>query len=433
MNIKDLEGKKILIVGKGVEGNAAFSYLSKKLFHATIEQIDESEINDQKSFQSKFDIAVKSPGVHPNKILIPYTTPTNIFFANHMGKIIGVTGTKGKSTTSTLIYEMLKEQEIDAYLVGNIGKASLDILDNLSDQSVTVFELSSFQLQDLKYSPNIAIMLMITSEHLDYHGDMNAYILAKRNILNFQTTEDFAVINRDYPASNESDIATQGKVYYVSRERITENGCFTFDGKMILRRNGQSEEIITTEEIKLLGKHNLENACAAVMGAKLVGVSTKNIALVLRSFSGLEHRLEFIGHRDGIDFYNDSLSTIPEAAISAIEAFDGNVVTLIAGGHDRGLSYDELGKAIVRNNIHTLILFQTSGKQIWEAVQKAGGGSIKKYDVTSMQQAVILAVDETDKGKICLLSPASASFGLFKNYKDRGNQFKQAVLQLEII
>jgi len=428
MKLAQLNNKKIIIIGKGVEGEAAYNYLSKHLTNAKLKLVDQKDNKNYLKEQENFDLAIKSPGVAANLLKIPYTTCTNIFFANHKGRTIGVTGTKGKSTTATLIFEMLKKKRNNVFLAGNIGKASVDLLDTLNDQSISVLELSSFQLQDIKYSPNVAVLLMITSEHLDYHKDILSYINAKRNILRFQNKNDFAVINRDYIASNESDILTNAKTYYISRERKTENGCFALGGKIIVRINGQDEEIIKTAQIKLLGAHNLENVCAAVMVAKIEGVTNRDIVSILTSFSGLEHRLEFVGTKQGIDFYNDSLSTIPEAAIEAIETFDQKVQTLIAGGFDRGLDYKKLAQALLKSNINTLILFSPSGKRIWEEVVKLGGQSkFKKYDVNNMKQAVIYALDETDSDRICLLSPASASFGTFKDYKDRGEQFKKLV------
>jgi UDP-N-acetylmuramoylalanine--D-glutamate ligase len=432
MTIEELKTKKrILIVGYGVEGKPSEAFLRKYCEDAQIGIADKKDGEHYLSKQSDYDLAIKSPGVHPSLVTIPYTTATNIFFSNYKGKTIGVTGTKGKSTTSTLIYEMLKEAKKDVYLGGNIGEPAINFLGKLNDASWTVLELSSFQLQDIKRSPNIAVVLMIASEHLDYHKDIEQYVQAKRNILKFQTQDDFAILNRDYPTTNESDIYTQGKVFYVSRERETDEACFAFDGKIKVRVQAEDKKIVKTSDIKLLGRHNIENACAAVMAAQLAGVSIEAIALVLRTFPGLPDRLEYIGEKRGILFYNDSLSTIPEASIEAMETFPDKVETLIAGGHERGIDYTELGKYLAKSSVKTLILFQPSGERLWKAVVEAGGDKqIKKYDATSMHEAIIYASDETSNGKICLLSPASASFGIFKNYKDRANQFKKEIEML---
>lgn len=431
MKLEELKNKKILIVGKGIEGNAAFKYLKKHLSESTIDIVDQKDGRNYLAKQKDYDIAIKSAGIKPEIIEIPYTTATNIFLSNSKGKVIGITGTKGKSTTTTLIYEMLEEQGLDAYLGGNIGKSPLDFIDNLTDNSWIVLEMSSFQSSDLKISPYIAVVLMITNEHLDYHKTQQKYIDAKRNILRFQNATDFAVINKDYPASHESDIQTIGQIFRVSREREVGNGCFTEGQAIWFSRDGNKEKIIETEKIRLLGKHNLENVCSAVCAAKLVGVSSQNIVKVLEEFGGLPHRLEFVGEKNGILFYNDSLATVPEAAIEAMEALP-DTETLIAGGFDRGLDYSGLGQYLNNGQIKTLILFAPSGKRIWEEICKVTSEESRpeKFDAATMEQAVRIAAAETAPGKICLLSPASASFGTFKDYKDRGNQFKEAVTSL---
>lgn len=432
MKLEELKNKKILIVGKGIEGIAVEKYLRSHFKGVKLDIVDQKDGKNYLDKQDDYDLAVKSAGIKPEVIEIPYTTATNIFLANAKGKVIGITGTKGKSTTSTLIYQMLVKQGLDVHLGGNIGNSPLDFIDNLNDNSWTVLEMSSFQLNDARVSPHIAVLLMITQEHLDYHKTQEAYVDAKRNILHFQTEKDFAVINKDYLASNESDTHTNGKIFRVSREREVGNGCFVKDDTIWFSSNGAKEKIIETSKIKLLGKHNLENVCAASCAAKLAGVSTPNIAKVLEGFGGLEHRLEYVGENRGILFYNDSLATVPEAAIEAMEALP-ETETLIAGGFDRGLDYSSLARYLNKGQIKTLILFAPSGARIWEEICKttSEGSRPEKFDVTTMEQAVRIAAAETLSGKIVLLSPASASFGTFKDYKDRGEQFKNAVLKLK--
>ncbi len=431
MKLEDLRNKKILIVGRGIEGQAVEKYLRSHLKGVRLDVVDQEDGPTYLGKQKDYDIAIKSPGVKSELLKIPHTTATNIFMSNAKGKVIGITGTKGKSTTTTLIHKMLKAQGLDAYLGGNIGESPLGFIDNLNDNSWTVLEMSSYQLNDLKQSPHIAVVLMITSEHLDYHKTQEAYIDAKRNILKFQTASDFAVINKDYPASHESDVYTLGQIFRISREREVGNGCFVEGQAIWFNRDGKKEKIIETEKIKLLGKHNLENASAAVCAAILAGVSKTNIVKVLEEFRGLEHRLEYVGEKNGVLFYNDSLATIPEAAIEAMEALP-DTETLIAGGHDRGLDYSILGQYFNKGQIKTLILFPPTGKRIWEEVCKSTSEASRpeKFDVTTMEQAVRIAGAETAPGKTVLLSPASASFGTFKDYKDRGDQFKKEVGKL---
>lgn len=431
MKLEELKNKKILIVGRGIEGTAVFKYLKKHLPNSKIDTVDQKEGANYLDKQKSYDLVIKSPGVKQELIKIPYTTATNIFLSNNKGKVIGITGTKGKSTTSTLIYKMLKAQGFDAYLGGNIEQSPLDFIGKLNKNSWIVLEMSSYQLNDLKKSPHIAVVLMIASEHLDYHKTQEAYVNAKRNILRFQEKSDFAVINRDYPASSESDVYTKGKVFQISRERECENGSYVEDNVIWMRKDGKKEKIIDVDKIKLLGRHNLENVCAAVCAATLGQVSKENIARVLEEFGGLKHRLEFVAEKNGIRFYNDSLATIPEASIEALEALPATE-TLIAGGHDRGLDFSSLAKYLSKGKIKTLILFPPTGKRMWEAVCDATSKNNRpeKFDVKTMEQAVRMAYAKTLAGKICLLSPASASFGTFKDYKDRGEQFKKEVAKL---
>ncbi len=432
MKLETLKNKKILIVGFGVEGKAAHAYVARHFPESIIAVADKN--TDGVGYldkQKEYDIAIKTPSVPKENLTITYTTTMNIFMANAKGKVIGITGTKGKSTTTSLIYEMLLKEHKNVYLGGNIGNSPLEFLDTLNEQSWTVLELSSFQLQDLKYSPHIAVLLMITQEHIDYHKSFEEYLSAKRNILRFQKSTDFAILNRDYPPSNESDILTDATVFHVSRERACDKGCFIQDQKVKIKDQKSENNIIDVEDIKLLGKHNLENVCAAVMAATLAGVSKQNITSVLQSFKGLPHRLEFVGQKNDIEFYNDSLATVPQATIEALEALP-DTETLIAGGHDRGIDYADLGEYLVKTQVKTLILFPTTGEKIWEAVCKAMSEASRpeKFDVTTMGQAVRIAASETSPGKICLLSPAAASFGIFKDYKDRGEQFKKAIENL---
>jgi UDP-N-acetylmuramoylalanine--D-glutamate ligase len=431
MKLEELKNKKILVVGAGVEGNAVEKYLRSHLRGVRLDIVDQKDGKNYLGSQKNYDIAVKSPGVKAKLLTISYTTATNIFLANAKGKVVGVTGTKGKSTTTTLIYKMLEKQGLDAYLGGNIGQSPLDFIDKLNDNSWTALEMSSYQLSDVKISPHIAVVLMITGEHLDYHETLEKYIDAKRNILKFQNESDFAVINKDYPVSNESDVHTIGKVFRVSRERELGQGCFADKEAIWFSNNGKTEKIIDLSKIKLLGRHNLENICSASCAAILAGVSKINIAKVLEEFVGLEHRLEYVGEKNGVVFYNDSLATIPDAAIEAMEALP-DTETLIAGGHDRGLDYSSLGQYLNKGKIKTLILFSPSGARIWEEVSKVTSeeGRPEKFDVKTMEQAVRIAAAETAPGKIVLLSPASASFGTFKDYKDRGDQFKKEVTSL---
>src|SRR3972149_12198356 len=306
----EFKGKRVAILGLGQEGESAADFFIEKRAKVSVFDVrSEDKFEQDKlekfrekgiSFQfdsypkdfSEFDLVVRSPGISPLSSVIEkvksqgkeVTSVTKIFFDLCPCPIIGITGTKGKGTTSSLIYEMLKKQGVDAYLGGNIGLPPLEFLASLKSDSWVVLELSSFQLQDLTKSPKIAVVLMVTSEHLDYHRDIPEYVDAKRNILRFQSHSDFAILNRDYPASNESDIYTEAQIYNVSREMGDERGCYVREGFIVIKPDGAELKLIPTADILLPGKHNFENACAATMAAYLAGVEIPNIAVVLKEF-----------------------------------------------------------------------------------------------------------------------------------------------------
>ncbi len=433
MNFKNL---KIAVIGLGIEGEASIKYLSSK--GAKVTALDQKQGEDYLKDLNSYDLVVRSPGVklstlngvQPTKI----TSQTKLFFDLCPSPIIGVTGTKGKGTTASLIYEMLKAEgkdspggEASAYLGGNIGKPPFEFLDKLSPQSVVVLELSSFQLQDLTKSPHIAVMLMTTSEHLDWHKDTKEYVTAKRNILSHQNSSDFAIVNRDYPASNESDVFSDGKVYYVSRERGGREGCFVEEGALWIQKDGKKTRLLATSQVKIPGKHNLENACAAAMAANLSGVSFENIAKVLKSFKGLEHRLELVRIVNGVSYYDDSFSTTPETTIAAIEAFK-NPEILILGGSSKNSDFTELGRVISsKDNIKAIIGIGVE----WPIIKTKIDSKVQIIEgIKDMHSIVQKASEISSDGDVVLLSPACASFDMFKNYKDRGEQFKIEVSKL---
>ncbi|MBI2621446.1 MAG: UDP-N-acetylmuramoyl-L-alanine--D-glutamate ligase [Candidatus Levybacteria bacterium] len=436
----NFKGKKIAVIGEGLEGKSSASYLRKQGAEVTI--LDIKQGKDYLKDLDKYDLIVRSPGIKLSKIekLVPkdkITSQAKLFFDLAKGAIIGVTGTKGKGTTASLIYEMLKTSGKDAYLGGNIGVPPFEFLDKLNKESWVVLEISSFQLQDLKKSPHIAVVLMITSEHLDDWGDRNRheslgeYIDSKRNILRYQTSSDFAVINRDYPASNESDIYAESKVYFVSRDREVEEGCFALGNQVILRANGKEIPIIDTRELLLRGNHNHENVCAAVMAAYLAGVRIDSIKKVLKTFKGLEHRLELVDKIDGVEYYNDSFSTTPETAIAAIKSFK-NPEILMLGGSSKNSDFSELGKVISNaENIKAIIQIGEEWPRIKERIKNNESRIMIIEGARDMRTIVAAASKIAAPGDVVLLSPACASFDMFKNYKDRGQQFKNEVLKLK--
>ncbi len=455
---KMVAGKQIAILGLGIEGLTTLQFLTK--YGASVwvldkrkkEELDQELYNQAERLGAKFflgdnyltnlsqyNIIFRSPGIRrKTKELLEaelkgavVTSQTQLFFDLCPAPIIGVTGTKGKGTTSSLIHAMLLEAGKDSYIGGNIGVPPLTFLEKLKDSSIVVLELSSFQLQDMYKSPHIAVMLMTTSEHLDHHETLEEYIDAKRNLLRFQKSTDFAILNRDYPASNESDIFTDAKVYFVSRERETDNACFVVGTTVTMRKNGMDTDIVSTDEILLPGKHNLENVCAAILAASLAGVGTTPMAKVLKTFAGLEHRLELVRELKGIRYYDDSFSTTPETAIAAIEAFDAPEI-LILGGSSKNADFSQLGRVIGETkNIKAIIGIGTEWERIKESLKgELGKETILVEGAMSMQQVVKAAETIAVPGDVVLLSPACASYDMFRNYKERGEAFKKAVSHL---
>lgn len=428
------QNKKIAVVGRGVEGLSSAEFLKEKGADVTV--LDKKDGEDYLRDLDKYDLVVRSPGVKPQdveKFVLKdkITSQTRLFFDLCPSKIIGVTGTKGKGTTSSLIYEMLKKEGFDAYLGGNIGKPPLEFLDNLNVHSIVVLELSSFQLLDLEKSPNIAVMLMITSEHLNWHKDLEEYLNAKRNILRFQKETDFAIINKDYLQSRESDVETVGQIYYISREDEAQKGSYVKENAVFITGENGPEKIVNVSEILLPGAHNLENVCSASMAAYLAGVRIHNIAQVLRTFKGLEHRLELVAEINGVKYYDDSFATTPESTIAAIDAFTTPEI-LILGGSSKNSDLTILTDTIKNaKNIKAIIGIGAEWEKIKEQLLDLNSEILVLEGAKNMQAIVLAASKLAQPDDVVLLSPACASFGMFKDYKDRGNQFKKEVLVLK--
>ena len=424
--------KKVAVIGFGIEGRDAIKFLLDKGAQVTLfdikdeSKLDFGEINKEKISLicgsgylkdgiNGFDYIVRSPGVYPyipeiveaEKTGTIITSAIKIFFDECPGKIIGVTGTKGKGTTSTLIQDILKAGGLDVYLAGNIGKPFLELLSKLDENSWVVMEMSSFQLIDLTKSPHIAVVLNITEDHMDWHKDRNEYIEAKKNIVKFQNSDDYAIVNDDYDLPRSFEKYTKAKVVYPSKYDL---------------------DLPTETKFNLRGEHNLENISAAISVARVLGIPEQIIIKVTESFKGLEHRLELVAEIDGVFYYNDSFATGPQPTMAAINSFD-EPETLILGGSNKGLDYSELRNLIEKKeNVKNIILIGDIGEKIAAGIK---GKNIINLDRGSMSQIVDIARNVTEKGGVVILSPAAASFDMFRNYKDRGNQFKSAVLNLK--
>lgn len=451
-NIKD---KKIAIIGFGKEGVSTVNYLDddnqitvyddkpkNQIDPAFFKKLNVSNVSFYFAGKSpsdlKFDYIIRSPGVRPDHPLIKtlidngaiLTSATKIFFDLCPAKIIGVTGTKGKGTTSTLIYQMLKTKYKSVFLAGNIGTPAFDILPKVTKDSLVVLELSSFQLIDLTRSPHITVVLMITSEHLNWHLNLKEYTQAKESIVKFQNKNDFAVINTDFEISKSFSTKTKAKVFFVSTVEKT-NGIYIHHDKVI-SQIGKSGEIMSSKAIFIPGRHNLQNVVAATAVAKILNVSDPNIRKVLKTFKGLSHRLQFVAEINGIKFYNDSFSTTPETTIAAQEAFK-NPKILILGGSSKKSDFAKLGQKMTHDQtIKALILVGQEAGRIKQSLFQAGGFDGRIIEgCQNMPQIVYQARRLAQSGDVVILSPACASFDMFKNYQDRGEQFIRQVKKLK--
>jgi UDP-N-acetylmuramoylalanine--D-glutamate ligase len=435
---------RIAILGFGLQGKSAYEYWSQQGHDITI--CDKNPLgnvpdgaktkigDDHLGNLDQFDLIIRSPIVHPRDIvsansagiLEKVTTNTNEFFKVCPSQnIIGVTGTKGKGTTSTLIAKMLEvvfAGQRKVHLGGNIGTPPLDLLkNNIQPDDWVVLELANFQLIDLKYSPKIAVCLMVVPEHLDWHKDEPEYIEAKQQLFEHQSTDDKAIYYSLSSTSGHIASASQGqKIPYMKHP-----GADVIEKSVVI----EGQTVCSVDEIRLLGEHNWQNVCAALTAFWQVDKNIKAARSAITNFSGLEHRLEFVRELDGVRYYNDSFGTTPETAIVALQAFDESKV-LIAGGSDKGTPFDNFANAILSNNVSTLITIGDTGPIIAGLV-RAQDKQFKIIEgLDKMEDIVKEARANAKTGDVVLLSTGCASFGLFKDYKDRGDQFKKAVNSL---
>lgn len=436
---------KVAILGYALEGQESAKYWAKKGGEITVCDANANLKIENKNFSSKlgdnylehlddFDVIVRTAGLNPQKIYDAnpnnpnladrVTTSLNEFLANCPSKnLIGVTGTKGKGTTSTLIAKILQASGKTVHLGGNIGVAPLKLLPKIKPEDWVVLELSSFQLSDVKYSTPIAICLMVVPEHLDWHKDLQDYTDAKANLFKNQNLGDKAI----YFAGNQlsEQIAKKSPGHKLAYFKAP--GAFVRNDSMITIGYEQTE-ILPATEIKLLGEHNQQNVCAAITACWQVVQDVSAIRKVLKSFKGLEHRLELVRELGGVKYYDDSFGTTPETAIVAMQAIKQPKV-MILGGSDKGALFEDLTTQVMLQDVRHVITIGKTGPSIAALLRHKGYLSITE-GLDSMPQIVRTAKNLAKKDDAVLLSTGCASFGLFKDYKDRGNQFKQAVLKL---
>lgn len=451
---------KIAIVGWGVEGQSAYRYFGPDHEYLIVNEHPRDDFPDSDSVKLKFNPSEKPPGITSNVTDLTYLdgiedydqiiysvtsvknlekhfgldnkafwnkakTVQHIFFEQVKTKnLIGVTGSKGKGTTSTLIYKLLETHGVRAHLAGNIGTSVLDILNDVKEDDWAVLELTSYQLYKFPYSPHIAVCLMITEEHLDWHTDMNEYIKSKTNLFAHQKDNDVAI----YFADNEhsAHIASHSKGVKIPYFQ-PPGARVRADGMIVI---GESEkEIISRREVGLPGAHNLQNICAALTAVQEALGSLDGAQEVLSSFTGLEHRLELVRTLNNVKYYDDSFGTTPDTAIVALQALVQPVV-MILGGHDKGLDYTDLIKLIAgQDRVRHIITIGLIGPKLAAMLRDNHFTSITE-GLEDMKTIVAKARDKAEPGDAVLLSCGTSSFGLFKDYKDRGEQFRQAVLSL---
>jgi len=430
---------KIAIAGYGVEGQASYRYYSQDPTNAitVFDQNPNLEVpegvetvlgSDAFEKLADYDLVLRSPPIHPSLLKTngKIWSATNEFFEQCPAQIIGVTGTKGKGTTASLIAAIFEAAGKKVWLVGNIGISSIDVMSQIQPDDVVVYELSSFQLWDLKRSPQTAVVLLIEADHLNIHDNMEDYVHAKGAIREFQQDGDLCVYHprNDYSSS----IAHNNDKGRIIRYGIKDDGgVYVANGSFY-----QNEQIIcSVEALQLIGVHNQENACAAITVALAHGVTIEAITTGLQTFQGLPHRTEFVRNLDGVDYYNDSFSSAPSATVAAIRSFEQPEIVVI-GGIDKGGDFSELYSAInAKPNIKELILIGEIRHKVHKGLHDAGvSAKVTIFDGRTMPEIVDYARSVAVTGDVVLLSPACASFDMFKDFYDRGTQFREYVQSL---
>lgn len=467
--IKDrFADKSLLLLGFGREGQSTYALL-RKIFpgkYLTIADFNDGIrdnpliLNDPMLYfitgpdylhrMKEYDVIFRSPGIpvwqltmeehavsgglkhDRDKYIIPrakITSQTELFLECYSKQVIGITGTKGKSTTSSLIHHIFKTADRDVLLVGNIGHPVFHFIDLISEDTTIVFEMSSHQLEFLKLAPHIAVLLNLFQEHLDAYESYDAYKNAKLNITKYQQPGDFLVYNED-------DFQVKELTFpYLKYRNCTpfslntepQPGGFLRDGFICFADHSQVIPVCKVHQDRFLrGEHNLKNILAAVNVAMICGIETEMIEDGIATFKGLEHRLEYVGEFNRIHFYNDSIATIPEACIEAIKAIP-NVDTLVAGGFDRGIDYSGLADFLSLSGVSNFILMGAAGKRIMENLTISDQPGKRIFFIDHFDDFMAIAMRETRVGQACVLSPAAASYDEFKNFEERGKRFRSLV------
>ena len=446
----DMKNKKVLVFGSGISGIGAGKLLEQVgasvVLYDGKETLDKEVLKAQLGDDTKAEIilgelseevmetlnlVVMSPGVPTDLPVvlkmrdmgIPIWGEVELAYTYGKGDVLAITGTNGKTTTTALLGEIMKNYKESVFVVGNIGNPYTAAALEMREDSVAVAEMSSFQLETIhEFRPKVSAILNITPDHLNRHHTMEAYIKAKEDIAKNQTKEDTCVLNYEDEVTRKIGENVKANVLYFSSQRKLDRGIYLDDGNIILR---QDEEILVcnVNELKLLGTHNYENVMAAVAMAAAYGTPMEVIRRTIKEFAGVEHRIEFVREKDGVAYYNDSKGTNPDAAIKGIQAMNRPTV-LIGGGYDKDSEYEEWIQAF-DGKVKLLVLVGATKEKIAEAAERVGFVSYVMAD--SFEEAVEKCIEAAEPGDAVLLSPACASWGMFKNYEERGDKFKELV------
>ena len=444
----DLKNKRVLVVGLGRSGAAAAFFLQEhgskvtvsdtrseaQLQHEVAQLLDrgisiEAGRHGERTFRDQ-DLIVVSPGVPPDQpqlqhartLGIPVIGEVELAFRFLQGKVLAITGSNGKTTTTTLVGEILNKAGKKTLVGGNIGTPVISLAGKSSAESLVVLEVSSFQLETIEqFRPWIAAILNITPDHLDRHHTFEAYVAAKARIFENQASGDFGVLNADDAACVALEKKVKGSLYWFSRKQPVEQGAFLKGEQIIFRQNGKEQPVLSRGDITLKGLHNLENVLAAVTMTMLAGCDPQQVRQAVSEFHAVEHRLELVNAVNGVTFYNDSKATNVDATIKALESFPGNI-HIILGGKDKGSDYTVL-VPLLRERVKAAYLIGAAAEKIRSQIQ----GSTTLVSAGTLERAVHQAFEVAKPGDIVLLAPACASFDQFENYEQRGRIFKELV------
>lgn len=448
-----LEDKNIVILGFGKQGKSTYKFLRKYFPEKRIDIMDENfkllETNPELSedifcevilgkldvaLLENYDLIVKAPGIslkeyNLENILSKITSQYELFLKYFNVITIGITGTKGKSTTSSLINRVLLENDKKSLLLENIGVPIFDDIEEIDEETIAVLEVSSHTLEFAKASPHISIMLNAYEEHLDHYKSFEDYVKAKFNIAKFQNENDYFIYNFDNENMKKINFTYKNNDIPVTMENTQKLKEANYKNIIYIENEHiyyNDEKILNIkQDMNLKGMHNINNIMFVIGVAKILNLDIEKTINAICSFHPLEHRLEFVGKIDGVEYYNDSIATVPEATINGIKALK-NVNTIIIGGKDRGVSMDELIEFLKNSEVENIICIHTTGKKLYEALESSNK-NVFYYD--ELKDAVDKSKEVTKKETICLLTPAATSYGFFKNFEERGRLFKKYVLE----